>query len=362
MSLAQQVLVTTRGWAAHSSNGRVRLAARNDQLEQEIALLREDLRIKDARLAKIPAPQRPHYQPSERLAILELRAARGWSLAQTARMFHVTPTTIASWMNRLDEEGPAALLRVREPVNKFPDFVRYSVQRLQTLCPRLGKVKIAQMLARAGLHLGVTTIGRMRRQPPAPAPRPRVETMPSAKRVTAKYPNHVWQCFLGRLIGALGTAPKYLVSDHGVQFTAQPFKDWCQRHDIQQRFGAVGKRGSIAVIERFWRTLKDGCSRVLPVVPLLRRQFQREIALFLSWYNERPHMTLKGATPDEVYFGRRPACRSPRFEPRPGWPRAAPCARPPVLLKGQAGADLDFNVKFVAGRRHLPRLTVTRAA
>jgi hypothetical protein len=40
-------------------------------------------------------------------------------------------------------------------VNKFPNFVRHIVQRLKVLCPSLGKVKIAQMLARAGLHLRV---------------------------------------------------------------------------------------------------------------------------------------------------------------------------------------------------------------
>ncbi|MEE9246160.1 MAG: helix-turn-helix domain-containing protein, partial [Gemmatimonadota bacterium] len=45
-------------------------------------------------------------QPTERLAILELRAARGWSLEQTAERMLVTPNTVASWMGRLDEEGP----------------------------------------------------------------------------------------------------------------------------------------------------------------------------------------------------------------------------------------------------------------
>jgi hypothetical protein len=47
--------------------------------------------------------------------------------------------------------------------NKFPDFVRYTVLRLQALCPTLGKKQIAQILARAGLHLGVTTVGRFRK-------------------------------------------------------------------------------------------------------------------------------------------------------------------------------------------------------
>src|SRR5262249_36501134 len=35
---------------------------RPGELEHEIALLREEIRVKDARLARIPAPQRPHYK------------------------------------------------------------------------------------------------------------------------------------------------------------------------------------------------------------------------------------------------------------------------------------------------------------
>jgi hypothetical protein len=41
-------------------------------------------------------------------------------------------------------------------------------ERLKTLCPTLGKVKIAQILARAGLHLGATTVGRILKELPAP--------------------------------------------------------------------------------------------------------------------------------------------------------------------------------------------------
>jgi hypothetical protein len=135
-----------------------------------------------------------------------------------------------------------------------------------------------------------------------------------------------------------------------------------RRHVIRQRRGAVGRHGSIAVIERFMGTLKRECARVLPVVPLLRRSFQRELNWFLVWYNQhRPHTTLKGATPDEVYFAQRPACRNPRFEPRPGWPRAAPCASPQTLVKGRPGVILELSVEFVSQRRHLPRVTIRRA-
>ena len=169
ISLAQYATVYTRSWAVDSMNGRVRLKAENDRLIEEVARLREEMRIKDARPASIVPQRRPHYSPVERLAILELRAARGWSNQQAAAAFLVTAATIASWMQRVDEEGPHALVQLRQPVNKFPDFVRYAVQRLKVLCPSMGKVKIAQTLARAGLHLGATTVGRILKETPPPA-------------------------------------------------------------------------------------------------------------------------------------------------------------------------------------------------
>jgi hypothetical protein len=101
---------------------------------------------------------------------------------------------------------------------------------------------------------------------------------------------------------------------------------------------------------------------VLSVVPLRLAAFRREVALFFTWYNDRPHMTLHGATPDEVYFGRHPACRAPHFEPRAAWPRGSPCSKPLTLVKGQPGVQLSVQVTFVARRRHLPLVTLTRAA
>ena len=92
------------------------------------------VRIKDARMERVPAQRRPHYPSIERLAILELRAARGWSQAQTARRLLVTPLTIASWTQRLDDEGPDALVQVREPVNRLPALISYLVRRLKVLC------------------------------------------------------------------------------------------------------------------------------------------------------------------------------------------------------------------------------------
>jgi transposase len=169
-----------------------RVRVENDRLLQEVLQLREEIRIKDARMAFIPAHQRPRYRPVERMAILELRAGRGWSLEQTARVFLVTAATISTWLRRLEEEGPDALVQLPQPVNKFPELVHHLVQRLKTLCPTLGKRKIAQALARAGLHLGATTVARMIKAPPPP-PQP-VPPEKSGKPLvpTARRPTTVW--------------------------------------------------------------------------------------------------------------------------------------------------------------------------
>ena len=146
ISIAQYAAVYSCSWAVDNMNGRVRLRAERDRAHQEIALLREAMRIKDARMACIAPLRRPHYPPTERTAIRELRAARGWSLQQTAEAFQLTAPTIASWIQRVDEEGSDALVQMRVPVNKFPDFVRYVVQRLKALCPIMGKVRMPKRL------------------------------------------------------------------------------------------------------------------------------------------------------------------------------------------------------------------------
>ena len=88
--MAQIAFTAARTPAEHHFSERVRLQARVDALEATAAHLVEELRIKDARMERIEAHRRPHYPPAERLAILELRAACGWSQEETARRFQVT--------------------------------------------------------------------------------------------------------------------------------------------------------------------------------------------------------------------------------------------------------------------------------
>ena len=84
------------------------------------------------------------------MRLLQLRAARGWTLEKTARVFLVDLQTLLHWMRRVDEQGEHELIQTVEPVNRYPDFVRNLVRQLKRLFPAMGNERIAQVLARAG--------------------------------------------------------------------------------------------------------------------------------------------------------------------------------------------------------------------
>ncbi len=327
--------------------------------DDETALLQEELDLLHERLRRVPGRRRPYYTPVERMRILELKALRGWNHQEVADRFLVTPVTIASWLGRCDEHKD--LVKIRVPVNKLADFVRYAAQRLKLFCPRLGKVKIAEILCRAGIEISATSVGRILREPTAHAPE-EAQARPTRRRPRRK-PDDVWhvdltavptrgcgfwlpwsphavvqswpfcwwiaavvdsasrRChgfavfrkrptseqirrFLGRAIGHVGRAPRILISDRERQFNCAAFARWTDRHSIDHRFGAVGRKGSIAVIERFFLSLKNECTRRL-WVPLRHASFRRELSFYVEWFNDhRPHSSLEGRTPNEVYFAR----------------------------------------------------------
>ncbi len=123
--------------------------------------------------------------------------------------------------------------------------------------------------------------------------------------------------------------PKYLICDKGKQFWCQGFKDWCRRKGIRPRFGAVGQHGSISVVERFIQTVKNECPRRLQV-SLGVKTFRQELPWFTVWYNQhRPHSTLGGRTPEEVYSnsGRRIDVLASSLVPSGLGLPVAPCLR-----------------------------------
>jgi transposase InsO family protein len=167
---------------------------------------------------------------------------------------------------------------------------------------------------------------------------------------------------LGRMIARANATPKYVICDKDSIFWCEDFTRWCRRKRIRPRYGAVGQHGSIALIARFIRTMKDEATRRI-LVPQRRSTFAREITHFVTWYNaHRPHAALGGNTPNEVHFRLRPANRRPRIEPRKRWPRNSPCAGPRTLIAGQPGDRFTLEVEFHRGARHLPVVSLKRAA
>ena len=212
ISLASVVLTHARGRAT----GRRRLQAKLEQANTEIALLREELSIKDGRWHRSRSRRRPHYTAVQRMRLLQLRAARGWGLEKTARVFLVDLHTLQIWMRRLDEHGERALIRPSEPVNRYPDFVRNLVRQLKRLFPAMGYERMALVLARVGLVLGATTIRRMVREKSGPPEDDAEATARRRRRVVAKYPGHTWHVdlttvptragFLGPMVPVLAAA------------------------------------------------------------------------------------------------------------------------------------------------------------
>ncbi|MGH9437530.1 MAG: DDE-type integrase/transposase/recombinase, partial [Terriglobia bacterium] len=309
---------------------------------------------------------------------------------------------------------------------------RYTVQRLKTLCPMMGKERIAQTLARAGIHLGVTTVGRMRKEPPVAPPAVldvapasaqaaeanvhKVEAEKSVWKLKSQYPDHIWNIdltvvptllgfwlpvlpfalgqrwpfcwrvavakdhysrrimhvdaykvqpsarrmgtFLTEAVKQTGRSPKHLITDKGSQFTSTVFAKVCLVLGVLQRFGAVGKYGSIARIERCMRSLKTECTRVLQV-PLVRKKMLAELLTYRAWFNHhRPHQGMQGRTPDEKYRRIRSKATYPRLEPRPQWPPGSPCAAPKAAVSGECGAKFTLEVSHFQGRKHMPVVTL----
>ena len=363
ISLAFSAL--TRAWSSSATSRRrtIRLQADLDRATTGIALRNEELAIKDDRFARVPPRRRPHYGPIQRMRILKLKAARGWSSSQVARVFAVTEETIASWLKRVDEEGERALVQLSEPVNKFPAYVGYLVRWLKSMCPAMGKLRIAQVLGRAGLRLAATTVRGMLRENPdskesAEAALTDEPIMVSTRVLKAKRPDHIWHLdltvvpttagfwvpwqpfsrllrwpfcwwvavvidqfsrrvcgfalfkkmpssteicgFLDRVTKRTGTKPAHIITDKGRQFIGKTFKSWCRRCHVRPRYGAVGKHASVAVIERFIRSMKAECTRCI-LVPFRLDAMREELALYVTWYDEnRPHQALDGMTPNEV--------------------------------------------------------------
>ena len=248
---------------------------------------------------------------------------------------------------------------------------------MKILNPIFGKKRIADLLCRAGLVIATSTIGRMLKSNQRPTDELSLDLIEEESastfesKINADYPNHIWnvdltvvpttglwtswlsntffQCwpfayyvaavidhytrrvigfavfkkqppslevqnFLKRAIAKEGQNPRYIISDKGSQFWCKSYNSWAEDSGVKLRFGAIGQHGSIAVIERFFKTLKEEFLSQTKVLKNLA-EFRQELAAIIEYYNEyRPHAFLNGQTPNEATLDKTPEIL--KFEPR----------------------------------------------
>jgi len=191
ITLARIVILNAANWPSDKECDGLHLRVENDRLRAEVNLLKQELSIKDARFARLDPRKRPDFLPTERLEILALKAIRGWSNEQIAQCFQLSERSIRRWLHGVEEGDD--IVQLPESVNRYPDYVRVIIRRFKACCPMLGRFKIADILARIGLHISASTVRRVIQEPPTQSAE--VEIPPdlvTPRVVTSKYPNHLW--------------------------------------------------------------------------------------------------------------------------------------------------------------------------
>jgi putative transposase len=313
------------------------------QLEQAIELLQ-------SRMNRIDSRRRRHYTPRERFKIILHKETYSLTLEDTAKLFLISVQTVTRRIDQaVKEPGKAtigSLLKAVPPLMSYSAVVRDLALTMDQIGFG-GNLRIAQTLARESIKISKETVRRWRRCPRKPEPTAVCRGGPT---IVANRPNHAWMIDITEIPGLFKlftfklavvldvfsriplaaqfytkeptaqqmadlvkhaarkhSAPKHFISDQGSQFTSQIFRNALASLGIKQRFGAIGQTGSIAIIERFWRTLKEMLSlKVRP--PLHPNDLHTRLTLGLYYYaHHKPHQGIKGATPAEMYSGKRPA-------------------------------------------------------
>jgi transposase InsO family protein len=334
--------------AARAAGEGAQVQADNVMLRDTIEFLLERLACAERRLQA--AHLRKPYSLAERLHILWCIEYFGIPRRQIPKHFGVARSTVWRWLRRIQDGIGLCGRKCQLSIRRTSEELERLVWEIASANPGWGRRHIALVLGTLGIFLAASTVRNILLRP-----QPRPEGTPAAaagtpeekqpRQIVARYPNHVWSvdrtrvwrwriwptwalvaidhfsrkvvasCPLegpnaGWVVEALEEAflrhgpPKHLITDQEKVFTGEVFGDLLWRWNVKQRFGAVGKHGSIAVTERVIRTLKYEWLRRVPVIRGLDH-LEVLLADFARYYNSwRPHTTLKGAVPDVIHAGR----------------------------------------------------------
>ncbi len=347
--------------AAGASGDSAELLAENVTLRDAVEFLTERLACAERRLKA--AHIRRSYSPAERLHILWCIEYFGIPRRQIPKCLGVARSTVWRWLRRLQDGIGLCGHKCRLSTRRTSEELEQLVWELHELNTEWGRRRIALVLGTLGIFLAASTVRNILLRP-----RPRLEGAPAAaagkpeqskpRQIVARYPSHVWSmdrtrvwrwriwptwvlvaidhfsrrvlacCALegpnaGGVMDALEDAflrygpPKHIITDQEGFFVSSVFAELLRRWNAKQRFGAVGKHGSIAVTERVIRTMKAEWLRRVSLIKGLDC-LQALLGDFACYYNcWRPHMALEGAVPELIHFGQ-------EWQPPPRTAKAIP--------------------------------------
>ncbi len=307
------------------------------QLQTQVSILQKRIRKKE---------KNPRYTLRERLFILWHMETFQIPRRRVTEYFGIARSSLYCWLHQIDDKKKSPIV----PANKTPMEIAALVWEITKANVDWGRFRIANQLGLLNIFIAASTVRNILNRPKPRKPVVEVSTSEKTdeekppRSIPAWYPNHVWSIDTttfptwglwpihilvaidhfsrkvisvmplegpnsGWTIDALEQAfeehgpPKHIIMDHAPVFTGSAFAELLDKWDVKPRFGAVGKHGSIAVTERVIKTVKYEWLKRVPVV----RGFDHLTALcreFGEWYNEwRPHMTIDGARPDDVFNG-----------------------------------------------------------
>jgi len=323
-----------------------------DDKDKEILFLRDKLHQQQLQIDILQKGLRKknthkRYTLREKLFILCYMETFEIPRRRVTEHLGIAKSTLYRWLHKIESRKESNI-----PANKTPMEIASLVWDITKANVHWGRVRIANQLALLKIFLSASTVRNILNRPQPPKQpvshsKPEKTEEEKARSVPAWYPNHVWSidttmiycwglwpiqiCVVidhysrkvmaavplegpnaGWINNALESAiekygpPKHLISDQAGVFIGEVFAELLGTYEILHRFGAIGKHGSIAVTERVNKTLKYEW--------LKRAAFIKGIDHladlcneFETWYNSwRPHMTLDGIRPDDVYYGEKP--------------------------------------------------------
>jgi len=298
--LAKAVLIAAK-WAGHSRKKALEEIAKMDidEKDKELVFLHDRVFELETLVAILQKQRKknikkPRYSLRERLFILWHMEYFQIPRRKVTKYYGIARSTLYRWLQRTDDTPKEAV----EPANKTPRGIATLIWEIAQTNIDWGKVRISHQLALLNIFIAASTVRNILNRPkpkdltPKPDKKNQDSPVDESRSIPAWYPNHVWSIDLSIVLAwrlwpiyilvaidhysrkvvcaeplegpnaawvvdatertfQIYGAPKHIISDQGSVFISGAFDALMksEKWDVKQRFGAIGKHGSIAVTE-----------------------------------------------------------------------------------------------------------------